>query len=369
MVAAKAMGIDAFAVNYGGFQTNYEQQNAWLTEFYEKAASNGMKAFLSIDTTIQPTITPDKIVNLTKTFASHPAQLQIDGQPLLTSFELGPPTSWNWKTDVLSKVSPTPMFLGCSLSTAGSNTLSLENSQGSSGSVTWLQPTLSAEEQKSLDEETSKNKGKNKWIATIASWYFKRLSADMNWAQAQDDAIFVDRFTNILALDPRPDFIEITTWNDFGESHYIGPAPTTCDGCYYGTLNHTGFQRLAQPFIKAFKSGATAPVVENEEVFMFYRTQKASVNDNSGLPLPKNSTSLKDEVFVVGALKEPATVTVVTGPTTKTVSLAAGVQKTGIPFAVGAQSLSGTVGGKKFSKAGPAINETVTKVNDNIVII
>lgn len=213
MVAAKAMGIDAFAWNYGGFQTNYQQQNAWLTEFYDKAAANGMKVFLSIDTTVG--ITPTQIVNLTKTFATHPAQLQINNQPLLTSFELGPPTTWNWKTDVLSKVSPTPMFLGCSLSASGSNTLSLENSQGSVGSITWLQPTLSADEQKALDESTSKNKGNNKWLAAIAPWYFKRLSADMNWAHAQDDAIFVDRFTNLLALNPRPDMIEITTWNDW----------------------------------------------------------------------------------------------------------------------------------------------------------
>lgn len=156
-----------------------------------------------------------------------------------------------------------------------------------------------------------------------------------------------------------------------GEGHYIGYGDdkNECADCYYAKLNHTGFQRLAKPFINAFKTGATSPVVEDEEVFMFYRTQKASANDNTGLPLPKNATSLKDEVYVVGALKSPATVTVKTGPTTTTVSLAAGVHKTGIPFAFGAQSLSGTVGGKQFTKTGPSINETVVKVNDNIVII
>lgn len=42
--------------------------------------------------------------------------------------------------------------------------------------------------------------------------------------------LFCNRWTNVLSLSPA--FIEILTWNDYGESHYIGllNSPHTDDG-------------------------------------------------------------------------------------------------------------------------------------------
>jgi hypothetical protein len=44
------------------------------------------------------------------------------------------------------------------------------------------------------------------------------------------DRLWFDRWRQILELAPR--FVEIITWNDYGESHYIGPlaSPHTDDG-------------------------------------------------------------------------------------------------------------------------------------------
>jgi Glycosyl hydrolase family 71. len=44
------------------------------------------------------------------------------------------------------------------------------------------------------------------------------------------DLLWYDRWNEILRLSPR--FVEIITWNDYGESHYIGPlsSPHTDDG-------------------------------------------------------------------------------------------------------------------------------------------
>ena len=33
----------------------------------------------------------------------------------------------------------------------------------------------------------------------------------------------MDRWTQLISAEHQPDYVEIITWNDFGESHYIGP--------------------------------------------------------------------------------------------------------------------------------------------------
>ena len=50
-----------------------------------------------------------------------------------------------------------------------------------------------------------------------------------NWIFPSDQLWF-DRWNQILQLGPR--FVEIVTWNDYGESHYVGPlsSPHTDDG-------------------------------------------------------------------------------------------------------------------------------------------
>jgi len=68
------------------------------------------------------------------------------------------------------------------------------------------------------------------------------------------------RFGQVLQL--QPDFIEIQTWNDAGESHYMGnswPEPIAGSniGAYTDGYDHTGYKEILPAFIRAYKSGAT----------------------------------------------------------------------------------------------------------------
>ncbi|KAG4222802.1 hypothetical protein PC116_g28726 [Phytophthora cactorum] len=64
-------------------------------------------------------------------------------------------------------------------------------------------------------------------------------------------------------LSVSPEFTEVITWNDAGESHYIGPCwaeGLTEEILQYGnsdTMPHDGWQPLIASFIDAFKAGAT----------------------------------------------------------------------------------------------------------------
>lgn len=74
------------------------------------------------------------------------------------------------------------------------------------------------------------------------------------------DVNLPQRMAQILAL--QPDLVEVITWNDAGEGHYVGnffpdQIAGSNIGDYANGYDHTGWQQIITPFIKAYKSGAT----------------------------------------------------------------------------------------------------------------
>lgn len=95
----------------------------------------------------------------------------------------------------------------------------------------------------------------------------------------------------ILAL--QPDFVEVITWNDAGESHYIGnfwpeQIAGTNEGDYANGFDHSGWQKVIKPFIAAYKNGATdvssittSESGGNPEGAIWYRTLLTSASCSS----------------------------------------------------------------------------------------
>ncbi|KAK3366595.1 glycoside hydrolase family 71 protein [Podospora didyma] len=90
-----------------------------------------------------------------------------------------------------------------------------------------------------------------------------------------------------------PDFVEIPTWNDYGESHYI--KPVTKKDEYNGLLNafgapvdyvtnnpHQGWLKLLPFYVAQYKAGGKAPAVTKEEAALYYRTWPATTCPNGG---------------------------------------------------------------------------------------
>lgn len=384
---AASAGISAFALNYGGDDTDFDTQTSYLTEFYDTVAdlssqdvSLNFKLFISIDTTA--VTNASLVVSLYNQFASSPAQLRINGKPVLSSFQINNP-AWNWQTDIVNNLSTPPFFLPGTLSPTVEGALIPASSEdlnthvttdGESGMVlpaaapgvlTWLHPTASMASELITNKAFSASQTSDlAWMAPVSPWFFKRLSSAENWAHAQNGGIFINRFASLLSLPNPPQFIELVTWNDFGESTYFGPADdgTVCADCYYDTLDHSAFLTMAKPFISAFTAGSpnVSIAAHEENVYMFYRTQPALAlgSDEASSPagdlgLPMNATEWTDQVFVVGMLNQSAEVVLNTGGKVHTVKLEPGVSTTGFAWDFGAQSLDITFkNGSVVSKKG-----------------
>jgi hypothetical protein len=99
-------------------------------------------------------------------------------------------------------------------------------------------------------------------IGTLIS--FSHRHYDKNWAW-NGDRLWFDRWKEVLFL--QPDYVEIITWNDWGESHYIrdmdntqaqevlslGEAPFD----YVTGFDHHGWTRLLPIFTSLYKTGKT----------------------------------------------------------------------------------------------------------------
>ncbi|KAL8705056.1 MAG: hypothetical protein Q9201_001826 [Fulgogasparrea decipioides] len=369
---AREAGIDAFAVNYGGWDVDWAQQEAYLNKFYHTAEHLSFHLFMSFDiTSVHDT---DTIIKLTNAYSNSPAQLKIDGKIMLSTFQTDPP-AWNWKLDVLDKINARVLFLPGTLSDDAA-ALFAEGAPGD-GPFPWVHPSATVDHEHSLDIALASQRdlsGKV-WMAGIAPWFFSRLSPEKNWSQAQDDGIFVDRWLSLLSL--KPDFIEIVTWNDWSESSYIGPsdsaAPGTTDS-YWASLDHSAFRSISKRFIRAFKTGQETVTVDeaDEDVYVFYRLQPAaSLGSSDTLPLPKDAEYLKDEVFVVTLLSAPADVTFMSGDTAPvTWTAPAGLQKTGHTWSLGVQSVQVTRGDRLIkNRTGPAISAQLDKYDGNVVAL
>lgn len=177
--------------------------------------------------------------------------------------------------------------------------------------------------------------------------HFPASTYNKNWAFYSEE-LWKIRWDQILSMGSDLNFIEIITWNDFGESHYIGPydTPHTDDGssAWASGLDHTAMLDMAVPYINAFKAGQTTVTVQDEMLVYWYRPHlKSAECDSTDLcgAKPTGWDFLEDSVFVTAMTISGGTVTVTSGSNAAvTTTVGAGVQIFQVPMGVGTQSFS-----------------------------
>lgn len=213
---AKAAGIDAFAVNYGGWGNAFASFSQYLDIFYKTAEDLDFKLFICFDTT---SVTDKNMVtNLTNFYADSKAQAtDADGKIFLSSFQLGAPP-WNWQTDIIDHIDHSVTLIPGTLSEDGPYTA---GSNEGFGPFTWVHPACDGTEEQAVDTSFADERNSNgaPWMAGVAPWFFKRMSeTDGNWLHAQDSEMWIDRWMHLLKV--KPNYIEIVTWN--------GNTPLSC---------------------------------------------------------------------------------------------------------------------------------------------
>lgn len=345
MQLAKSKGIDGFALNIG--VDSYSQKQ--LDFAYQAGASVGFGLFISFDFNWYTIEDVSGVAKMLKRYKDQSAQFRVDGKPFVSTF-IGDGFDWSL---VAKEVGEELYAVPCWQPSAEN-----ANNSGLSGLFSWDawpgqidnvpvdKPMTDVRDLEYLGYTEAVGKA---YMAPVSSWFSthlgKEVSYSKNWV-FKSETLWKDRWDEILQLGSRLKFIEIITWNDYGESHYIGPynTPHTDDSssAWAAGLDHTAMLDFAVPYIKAFKAGETAPVIDNEMLVYWYRPHLKSAScdstDNCGSK-PTGWDFLGDTVFVSTMTQSGGIVKVTSGGNHAVVQqVDAGVQMIEVPMGVGEQT-------------------------------
>ncbi|KAL1413173.1 hypothetical protein Q8F55_000923 [Vanrija albida] len=360
--AAQSYGIDAFALNIGVDTLNHDQ----LTKAYDAAQALGFKVFLSFDFNWWKNDQVGEVVSYIKEWAAKPAQLKVKANDAaFVSTFIGAGFDW---ASVKQQVGFPLHVVPGNLRPDDAGTQSQVASGALDGLFSWhawpgqenntpVAAPLTTDTDKAYQALVAKS-GKD-YMAPVSPWFFTHLTQYNKNFLFKSEQLWHYRWQQILDL--APDYVEIVTWNDYGESHHVAGYGDWVDDdgseMYARGLDHTKLMDLAVPFIKAYKAGGKAPVVEKDFAVYWHRPHlksaecdasdpvKGSSNTNvqpGGVPAgkPAGWDLVADVVFVAVASKNGGKVTVTSGSNAPvTHEAAAGIQVFEVPVGTGQQKI------------------------------
>jgi hypothetical protein len=352
MIAAKAAGIDAFALNIAtpAVDTFTETQ---LNYAYESADKNGMKVFISFDFHYWPTSDAASVGKMINSYGTKPAQLKVDNKVFVSSFvgdglDVGALRQSTGGLDIYFAPNFAPSATPDAGALDGALNWAAWDSDGSNRAPKGDRNITVSEGDTSYKQWL----GSKGYVAPVGPWFFTHY-ASKNWV-FPSDLVWYNRWNEILELSPP--FLEILTWNDYGESHYIGPLSSKHkdDGAskWANDMPHNGWLDMAKPFIAAYKAGqkSAASFITEDKLVYWYRPTPKDLNCDATDTLgskPDGWDTLEDAVFVVALLKSRGKVTVSSGENSQTFDAEPGASAFKVKMGTGKQSFSLEVEGQQ----------------------
>ncbi|KAI2777770.1 glycoside hydrolase family 71 protein [Daldinia loculata] len=370
---AKSAGIDGFALNIGSADSwNGEQ----LQLAYDTAAANGFSLFLSFDMAASSWNT-DQVIALVNQYKDAGSQLKVNGKPFVSTFE-GPDWSDNWAN---VRSSTGDIFLvpdWSSLGAAGVGS-KLDKIDGAFNWGAWPNANENSINTGNDIAYKSSLQGKAYMMGVSPYFYTDLPQYNKNW-YSSSDSLWYDRWAQVLEI--QPEYIEIITWNDYGESSYINDpiAAQIVSGAesYINGFGHSAFRFVLPYFISAYKAGNADVALPSEGAVAWYRTTPATICGDGGTVWGQGGSAsaaggTQDVISVIALSNSSKDITVSIGGASQSVSPSRSVGKAyfyQVPFNGKTGAVTVTIDGK--STTGPEISNNCPAtghVNFNSVAI
>ncbi|KAH8928031.1 glycoside hydrolase family 71 protein [Atractiella rhizophila] len=351
MRLAQAVGIDAFALNIGKDSYNAAQ----LENAYNAAAATGFKVFISFDFAYWTNGDFGTISSYLQTYATRAGQYKYNNKAFVSTFVGG-----GFDRRAVESSSGVPIF-ACPNYQPGA--LRHSTTAATDCGFSWdawpsqdNQP-INSNKTTTTDINYINSLGGKPYMMPVSPWFYTHYGGDTynkNWI-FYSDYLWTQRWEQVLSVQPQ--FVEVLTWNDFGESHYIGPlhpekpevyAPNGQDNGakkWVTGMDHTAWQDVMVPYINAFKAGSTTPSVSSDELVYYYRTSPKDASCSDPVPKPTGYQYDGDLIFVTALLTSPGTVIITSGSTSTSINVAAGIHTVSAPMGIGVQSFGLTRNG------------------------
>ncbi|KAL7412808.1 glycoside hydrolase [Mrakia frigida] len=345
---ASAAGFDGFALNIGTDSWQWTQ----VASAYQAAqdSGTGFKMFLSFDMTVLPCSSYDNAAALRSyitTYAAHPNQAWYGGKILASTFAGSDCTfgqgGWTagWQTafkDVLSNAG-TPVYFMPSVFTDPST---FGSASAMDGELNWNSgwPMGGDDLDFSSDTTYMNALGSKGYMAAVSPVFFTHYgvnSWNKNWIFRSDNWLYASRWETLVANRDKFDLIEALTWNDYGESSYIGPIEGAQPNsqAWVDGYDHTALLDISLYYATAFKTGVY-PAITTDKIYLTARPHPVyAVATSDSVPSPNYREYSDDNFYALIFATSACTVTLTSGAGSQTTAVAAGVTRLSYALATG----------------------------------
>ncbi|KAF9494203.1 glycoside hydrolase family 71 protein [Pleurotus eryngii] len=349
--------LDGFVLNIGS-EDWQKDRVADCFQATEAPGSSSFKLFFSFDMSVISCKTQGDIQHLLEyiqRWGNHPSLYRRNGKVVVSTFSgenslfgFGDmETAWNFVKQSLEEIVPIYFMPSFFIDPARYDKLHFMD-----GAFNWNggwplhlstgMPRQALESCKlDTDDHHLRCLGGRSFIAAISPWFFTHYGPDTwnkNWIYRGDDWLFVRRWEQLIAARDRIDVVQIISWNDYGESHYIGPIKGAQPNsqAWVDGFDHLPWLKLAGYFARAFKEGVYPPI-EEDHIYLWARPHpKDAEATDDNVPRPRNWELTDDTYWVVVLAKAPAMLILSDGvERSRTIQVPAGVTKASHPLESG----------------------------------
>ncbi|KAK4096690.1 carbohydrate-binding module family 24 protein [Parathielavia hyrcaniae] len=279
---AKRASIDAFALDMA---SDDPANDVALPLAFDAAVALEFELFFSFDYAGNGPWAKSVVTDMISTYGSSIAYHKRAGKPFVSTFE-GPANAIDWQ-DI--KRDTDCFFMPDWSSIGAQRAVQLANGVAD-GLFSWdAWPKGPADMTTYPDASYYDFLGSKPYMMPVSPWFYTNLPGyDKNWLWRGDDLWF-QRWQQVISFDRQPDYIQIISWNDFGESHYIGPlddrqydafdigrAPFN----YAKDMPHDGWRETLPYYISMYKLGSAT--ITRELVVTWYRVNKNGACSDGG---------------------------------------------------------------------------------------
>ncbi|GFZ50872.1 Endo-1,3-alpha-glucanase agn1 [Saitozyma sp. JCM 24511] len=365
---AQAAGIDGFALNMGIDSWQPDR----VADAYAAASAVGFKMFFSFDFTSLTCGSGDlgTITGYVVKYANNGAQAKYNGNVLVSTFS-GDGCTWN-AGDVYTgwtnfrnnlkgqniNIYLIPAIFSATSTFANTNSWMDGEFNWNSG---WPVNTGSnldfSGDTTYLNALNAAGKG---YMAALSPAFFTYYgpppSYNKDWIYRSDNWLLATRFEMLIANRNKFDMVEIISWNDYGESHYVGPIGVDQPNSQGWTngMPHTAWLSLIAYYAPAWKTGSYPTVTD--QVWLWSRPHpKDATPTNPTNARPSNADYTDDNLYVVVTLASAANVNIRSGSNSATWSLPSGLSKLSLassPGTIGTTITRGSTTVKNYDSTG-----------------
>ncbi|KAG2420207.1 hypothetical protein HFD88_005007 [Aspergillus terreus] len=320
---AQAANIDAFALNMA---TN-ELDTKSLSKAFSVSKDVKFKLFFSFDYAGNGNWPQKDVLELLTQYKDHPAYYKHNEKPFVSTFE-----GANNATDWRKIKNETDCFFVPDWTSIGPRKAA--NHSVIDGLFSWdAWPEGPRAINTTADKEFIAALDGRAYMMPVSPWFYTNMPGfDKNWVWRGDN-LWHDRWQQVFELEP--EFVQIISWNDYGESHYIGPLRDNgyvAFGASHGkspfnyaqNMTHDAWRTLLPYYIDQYKSAdnkTTLPIV-NETAVAWYRLHPGDAcrtggttgnAPNQGQREYPPATILEDRIFYSALLNSSSEVKVKVG--------------------------------------------------------